>query len=203
MRRREKAPPKTLTETLDRLGEAKAEGEDGWVTVDDMMEAIGRRSFGPLVLVGGVVMCAPGISDIPGVPTLTGIFVGLVAGQMVFGRDEFWLPGWLLKRSVSRETMQKFTKSKWTRKPAKLIDGFVTERLSFLVSHGANRAVAIACLLLAVACPFTELIPLSGPAVGIALLAFGISMVAHDGLMALLGFLFSAGAVALGLGVLR
>lgn len=194
MARRGKPPPKTLTETLDRLGEA-GDGDER-VTVDEMMEAIGRRSFGPLVLLAGIVMCAPGISDIPGVPTLTGIFLGLVAGQMVFGRGEFWLPGWMLRRSVAAKTMSKLARSKWTRKPARWIDRFVTERLSMLVGPGANRAVAIVCLLLALACPFTELIPLSGPAVGLALLAFGISLVAHDGLMVLLGFLFSAGTLA-------
>lgn len=199
MARRGKPPPKTLTETLDRLEMAEAESEEERVSVDDMMEAIGRRSFGPLVLMGGIVMCAPGISDIPGVPTMSGIFVGLVAAQMIFGRDEFWLPGWLLRRSVSGKTMRKVARSKWTRKPAKLIDKFVSERLSFLVNPAANRAVAIVCLLLALACPFTEFIPLSGPAVGVALLAFGISLVAHDGLMALLGFLFSAGTLVLGI----
>jgi hypothetical protein len=136
------------------------------------------------------------------VPTLSGIFVGLVAAQMVFGRDEFWLPGWLLRRSVSCKTMRKVTGSKWTRKPAGWIDKLVSERLSFLVGPAANRAVAIVCLLLALACPFTEFIPLSGPAVGMALLAFGLSIVAHDGLMALLGFLFSAGTLVLGVVVL-
>lgn len=203
MARREKPPPKTLTETLDRMGKAEAESEGDRVTVDDMMEAIGRRSFGPLVLLGGIVMCAPGISDIPGVPTLTGIFVGLVAAQMVFGRGEFWLPGWLLRRSVSGKTMRKLTTSKWTRKPAAFIDKVVTERLAFLTNQGANRAVAIVCLLLALACPFTELIPLSGPAVGLSLVAFGLSLVAHDGLMALLGFLATTGTAVLGLVALR
>lgn len=188
--RRVSSAPKTLGETLDRLAGA-ARNHDR-VSVDDMMEAIGRRSFGPLILLAGIVLSAPGVSDIPSVPTITGIFVGIVAGQMVYGHDEFWLPDWLLRRSVRSDRMIKLTESRWTRKPAKLIDRFVTRRLDMLAGPRANRAVALVCLVLAFATPFTEFVPLSGMAVGAALLAFGISLIARDGLMALLGLFLSA-----------
>jgi hypothetical protein len=162
-----------------------------------MMEAIGHRSFGPLILLAGIVLSAPGISDIPSVPTITGIFVGIVAGQMVYGHEEFWLPAWLLRRSVGSERMIKLTGSKWMRKPAGFIDRFVTRRLDLLAGPRTNRAVALVCLLLAFATPLTEFVPLSGMAVGAALFAFGISLVARDGLMALFGFLFSAATLLL------
>ena len=188
-RRKNSSAPKTLGETLDRLAGA-ARSRDR-VSLDDMMEALGHRSFGPLILLAGIVLSAPGISDVPSVPTITGIFVGVVAGQMICGHEEFWLPAWLLRRSVSSERMIKITGSKWARKPAKLIDRFVMRRLDLLSGPGATRAVAVVCLLLALVSPFTEFVPLSGMAVGAALLAFGISLVARDGLMALLGFLLS------------
>ncbi|WP_367872832.1 exopolysaccharide biosynthesis protein [Luteolibacter sp. Populi] len=179
-------PPKTIGELLDRFGEAAEKGDE--VSLDDLMDAIGRRSFGPLILMAGIVMSAPGISDIPSVGTITGLFVGLVAGQMLFGRDRFWLPGWLLQRKVSSKTIRKVAESKWTRRPAKFIDKLVTRRLEAFAGGKANIVVAAACLILALAGPLTEFVPLSGIGVGAALVAFGISLVARDGLMTLVGF---------------
>ena len=187
MARQEKdQPPKTIGELLDRFGKAAEKGDE--VSLDDLMDAIGRRSFGPLILMAGTVMSAPGISDIPSVGTITGLFVGLVAGQMLFGRDHFWLPGWLRRRRVSSSKVRKVSESKWTRRPAKGIDKFVTRRLEAFTGPKANTAVAAACLILACAGPLTEFVPLSGVGVGAALVAFGISLVARDGLMTLVGF---------------
>jgi hypothetical protein len=56
------------------------------------MDAVGRRSFGPLLLLAGIVLAAPGVGDIPGVPTVMGLFILLVSGQMLFDRDHFWMP---------------------------------------------------------------------------------------------------------------
>ncbi len=61
-----KNPPRSLNELLDRIEE---------VSVEQVMGAVGRRSFGPLLLVVGVVAAAPGVGDIPGVATLLGLFV--------------------------------------------------------------------------------------------------------------------------------
>jgi hypothetical protein len=45
--------------------------------------------------------------------------------------------------------------------------------------------------------PVTEFVPLSTNGISIGLVAFGISLVAGDGLMALLGFFISAATLAL------
>ncbi|WP_052573936.1 exopolysaccharide biosynthesis protein [Haloferula sp. BvORR071] len=190
-------PPKSMGELLDRFKEAAEQGEE--VSVDDLMNAIGRRSFGPLILLAGTVMSAPGISDIPSVGTLSGLFVGLVSVQILCGRDQFWLPGWFLRRKVSSKRILKMAGSKWTRKPAKWIDKFVTQRLEAFAGPKTNRVVAALCLLLAICGPLTEFIPLSGIGVGAALLAYGISLVARDGLMTLIGFAITAATVSIAL----
>lgn len=43
------------------------------------MDEVGRKSFGPLLLLAGLNMTAPVIGDIPGVPVILGVFVLLVA----------------------------------------------------------------------------------------------------------------------------
>jgi hypothetical protein len=188
-------PPESLNELLDRIdGVAQ---EEAVVSLEDVMEAVGRKSFGPLLLLVGVITVAPGVGDIPGVPTVLGLFVLVVSVQLLFGRKDFWLPQWMLDREVKAEKLRKMAASKWTRKPAKWIDGLVVERLRILTGGKGAYAIAVACTMIGLALPFSELVPLSTSGVSLGLLAFGISLVAHDGLMAVVGFAISAVTVGL------
>lgn len=191
----EKKEPKTVTELLDRFNEAAEDREK--VSLDDLMDAVGRRSFGPLLLLAGLVLSVPGISDIPSVPTMGGLFILMISVQILSGRKKFWLPGWLLRRSVSRKTVKKVAEGKWPRRLARWIDRFVTERLQFFAGPRASYWVAAVCTVLALIAPITELVPLSGIGVGAAMFSFGISLIARDGLMALIGFVISTVTVTL------
>lgn len=191
----EKTPPKSLRELLDRIEAVAEEKEE--VSMEEIMEAVGRRSFGPLLLLVGVVAAAPGVGDIPGVPTVLGLFVLMVSVQLLFGRKDFWLPQWMLKRSVSSGRLKKMAGSKWVRKPATWVDKAVTERLEVFTGPKATYAIAIACTIMALVLPLTEVVPLSTTVLSLALVAYGVSLIARDGLMALIGFAISAAAVGL------
>jgi len=182
--------PKSLNEMLNCF-EDVAEDEKR-VSMEKLMEAVGRRSFGPLILFAGIVLSVPGIADIPGVSTLIGTYVLLIAGQLICGREEFWLPKWLLDRSVKSDTVKKAASYKWIRKLSRLVDKVVTERLAAFVGNHGTMAIAVSCCILALATPLTEFIPFSGTGVGIAIVVFGIALVAQDGLMAILGFSVTA-----------
>ena len=164
------------------------------VSVNDVVYAVGRRSFGPLLLVAGLITLAPIIGDIPGMPTLMAVLVLLVSGQLLAGREAFWLPNWLLKRSLSRE---KFDKAiKWMKKPARWIDGLLRVRLPWLTGYIGIRVTAVVCLLIALAMPPMEFIPFSANGAGLALTLLGLGLVARDGVVLLLGFaLFGATCV--------
>ncbi|MDQ7729102.1 exopolysaccharide biosynthesis protein [Halomonas sp. SpR8] len=164
------------------------------VSVDNVVQAVGRRSFGPLLLVAGLITLAPIIGDIPGMPTLMAVLVLLVSVQLLAGRESFWLPGWLLKRSLSR---QKFDKGiKWMKKPARWIDGLLRVRLPWLTGYIGIRVTAVVCLLIALAMPPMEFIPFSANGAGVALSLLGLGLVARDGVALLLGFaLFAATCV--------
>ena len=90
--------PRTLSQLLDRIEETA--NRDEQISLDAILEAVGHRSFGPVLLLAGLVMLAPIIGDIPGVPSIMGVLVVLTAGQLLFHRQRIWLPRWLLKRSV-------------------------------------------------------------------------------------------------------
>lgn len=187
-------PPKNLEDLVARLEDAAGKGDR--VSLDVMMDEVGRRSFGPLLLLGGLLMAAPVIGDIPGVPVLLGVFVLLVAVQLLFGRDRFWLPQWLLKRSVDSGKVKK-TSQKWLRRPARFTDRFLRRRLQALTGGAGARAMAVGAALLALATPVAEFIPFSANGVGAAIALFGLALIAHDGLMALIGWVALIATVAL------
>ncbi len=187
-------PPKNLEELVDRFEEAAGAGER--VTLDLMMDEVGRRSFGPLLLLGGLLMAAPVIGDIPGVPVMLGIFVLIVSVQLLVGRDHFWLPQWLLRRSVKSEKLSK-TAKKWLRRPAVFIDRFLKRRLVFLTQAWGARSIALASSLLVLVTPVAEFIPFSANGVGFGLVLFGLALIAHDGVMAVAGWVAVTLTVAL------
>lgn len=177
--------PASLTELLDRL-RARTEGQDD-VSVGDIMSAIGERSFGPLVLIAGVITLAPLIGDIPGVPTLLGLMVLLTLGQLVFQRKSVWIPSKLSQRTVTREKMVKALD--WMAKPARFVDRWTRQRLTWLVTGPGQYVMAGICMTVAAAMPVMEVIPFTANGAGLALTAFGLAIVARDGLLALLAIL--------------
>lgn len=179
-----------LEQLLDRLDEAR-EGQQS-VSMSDLMDAIGRRSFGPLLLLIGVILVSP-LSGIPGLPSTMGVAVFLLAVQMLFRKKHIWLPEWILRRSINEQKLGK--SAEWMRKPARFIDRFLRQRLSFLVEGPASWPLVLICLLLAITLPLLEPVPFAASSAGAALTCIGLAMIARDGLLALIAY-----SVVLGIG---
>ena len=72
-----------LNALLDRLAEACAAPE---ITLGRLLEQVGSRSFGTVLLVPAIIVLSP-LSGIPGLPSVMAVFVVVLAGQMLEGRD--------------------------------------------------------------------------------------------------------------------
>lgn len=184
-----------LRQVLEKIGEAPT--ERGRVFHRDILEVLGERSFGSVLLIAGLITLAPLIGDIPGIPSLVGLMVFLVAIQLLLGRNQFWLPGVLLNRSVERDSLNKTLHH--LHRFAGWVDRLLRPRLPVLVEGSANRFIAICCLAIAVVMPAMELVPFSANVAGAALTAFGLALIARDGLLSLIAFLFSAAVFAVAL----
>lgn len=182
--------PRDLVGVLDAI-EAAAGARS--VKLDAILDAVGRRAFGPLLVVASLVVLAPGLGDIPGIPTMIALFTATLSLQIVLGREALWLPRWLLRRSVKRRKLAKAVG--WLRKPAGWIDHVLRSRLEFLVRGGSGRALAAVAFAFAVVMPVTEIVPFSANLAGIILLSFGLAIIAEDGVMALFGLAATAGAI--------
>ncbi|MFP4561281.1 MAG: exopolysaccharide biosynthesis protein [Thiohalorhabdus sp.] len=187
--------PQSLEELLDQIGEAAS--EQGQVSMDAILESVGRRSFGPILLLAGIITLAPIVGDLPGMPTIMGILVLLTAGQLLFQREYFWLPSWMLNRAVGQDGLRKALD--WMRPPARFLDRWTRPRLRMFAQGTGFYAIAAVCVLIAFGMPVMEVVPFSANGAGAALLAFGLSLIARDGLLALVAFVvtgLTAGAVA-------
>ena len=178
---------------LDRL-EAAADAHEQ-TSIRDVLREVGERSFGPVLLLAGLVMLAPVIGDIPGVPVLMGLIVILAAVQFLVGRDHLWLPDWLLRRSVAHTKIS--TGVRWLRPVARVLDRWSRPRLSWMTHGGGYFAIGAASVVIAAATPVMEVVPFSANIAGIAITGFGLALIASDGVIALLASAFSVGAFAL------
>jgi len=184
--------PENLEQMLSRISQAEDNSSER-ISLGNIVNEVGHRSFGPLLLIAGIITVLPVVGDIPGVPTLMAAFILLVAGQLLFGRHYFWLPKWLLKRDVSKGKMNKAMK--WMRSPARFIDRLLKPRLTFFLEGGAVYAIAGACVVIALAMPAMEVVPFTANGAGLAITLFALALMARDGLLALLAFITTLGTL--------
>ncbi|MFP4035782.1 MAG: exopolysaccharide biosynthesis protein [Desulfovermiculus sp.] len=176
----------SVEQLLDRAEQAANEADR--VSVGMVLDLLGSRSFGPILLLAGLITLAPLIGDIPGMPTLMGILVMLTAGQLLCKRKHVWLPQWMLKRSIARG---RFCKAlAWIRPVARFLDRFSKPRYLILTSDSRLQTIAVVCMIIAGAMPLMEMIPFSANIAGVSLTAFGLSLTARDGLIALIAMVF-------------
>jgi hypothetical protein len=114
---------------------------------------------------------------------------------VLFRRHHIWLPHWLLKRSVSPSKLRKTLG--WLRAPARFVDRLLRPRLTMFTHHTGSYVIAVVCIIVAAATPMMEMVPLSANVAGAAITAFGLALIAHDGLLALLAFAFTATTIGL------
>jgi hypothetical protein len=166
------------------------------ITVDDMVEAIGHRGYGPFLLVPALMEISP-LGGLPAVPTVLAAIVIIFAAQIAYGRNHLWLPRTLRKRELSARHLHRAVDK---LKPfAQRIDGWFHGRLCSLSGDVGIRTAAVCCILLALAVPPLEFVPFASSAPMVAVAIFGLAITLRDGVLMLAGFLASIGAVALGI----
>ncbi|WP_416140424.1 exopolysaccharide biosynthesis protein [Halomonas sp. HK25] len=189
----EASAPRSLEELLAAI--EAIEAPSGKVHFEEILEAVGWRSFGPLLLLAGVVTLMPVISGIPGVPLLMACFTLLVCAQLLMRRRTFWLPAWLRRRWISRSALHKGLG--YLHRPARGVDRLFHRRLAVLTGPRGVQASALACLLVAMSMPPMELIPFSANVAGLTLSLFGLALMVRDGLLALIAFMLAGSSLTL------
>jgi hypothetical protein len=165
-------------------------GDEGQVSVADVMSTLGARSFGPLLLVPGLIGVSP-IGAIPGLPAVMALIVLIVAAQILIGMDHAWLPAALLRRSMEGKRLRQVCNA--VAPYARFVDRLLRPRFDPLTRGPFLRIIAALVLIVALVTPVIELVPLAGIVPNAAIVAFGLALTAHDGIWALIATLITGG----------
>lgn len=187
----------SVCDILDRLRET-ADRHDK-VSVGDVLDAIGDRSYGPALLIPALIEITP-IGGIPGVPTFLAIIIALTAGQLLFGKEHLWLPGFIQKRSVSAEKLHKAADK--LNGIARKLDQWFHGRMPRFVSQPWPRVAAATIILLCFTVVPLEFVPFASTAPMLTIAAFGLALLVRDGMLMLVALGLSLASLALGAGLI-
>ncbi|HEY0103814.1 MAG TPA: exopolysaccharide biosynthesis protein [Brevundimonas sp.] len=162
---------------------AAVSGPDG-LTLREIRDRLDERAFGLMILILAIPCLVPALY---GVPQIVGIPILLLAGQMLLGRVEPWLPEMVLNRRVSKPWLDRMAEFATRRMP--WFERLSRPRLTVFAEGWAERVVALFMILatLTIVLPLTNTVP----SVALALLAVGL--IQRDGL-----FVIGGAAVAIG-----
>lgn len=195
--KRSRKPATNLSAVLDEIEEKARENDNGQaLTLNEVVDAVGRRAYGPLLLVIGLFAISPA-TVVPGLTWLAAALTLLVAGQMLLGLPRPWLPRKALQSKLPRDaSLSALAKVRpWARR----IDSVLKPRLAFLTHPPFVNLIALFVIGAALITFPLGLVPLAPLAPGFAVVFFGLGMVARDGLWLVLGAAALAGAVWLAL----
>jgi hypothetical protein len=188
--------PSSLSEVLERV-ESVIDAED--LTFGDLITAVGRASFVPVLIVPALAVVSP-LSGIPLFSSLCGMLIAIVSFQMLIRRDHLWLPRWITSRSIAAGRVQ--SAMKYLQPAANWLDARTRRRLAALVRPPFVSILQLCCLLCGAVMPLLEIVPFTSTILGAAVTLFALAMLVKDGLLAVLAFGAIAGAVALVVGLI-
>jgi hypothetical protein len=164
-------------------GLAEASGPDG-LTLREIRDRLDERAFGLMILILSIPCLVPALY---GVPQLVGIPILLLAGQLLVGREEPWLPEAALRRRVSKAMLDRM--ADFAVKRMGWFERLSRPRLTIFTQGIAEQAAAAFMILatLTIVLPMTNTVP----SVALALLSVGL--IQRDGL-----FVAAGAAVATG-----
>jgi hypothetical protein len=157
-----------------------ADGHSGeTISIGQMMDAFGERAFGLLM----IVFCLPNLIPAPGIGSLFGIPLMLIALQMALGRPKPWLPKAIEAKTLTRETFVKMVGAVEPR--MRKVEAVLKPRWTFLFSGTMDRVIGAFAIL----CAISIIIPFPGtnfpPAVGLILISLAVTQ--EDGVYLWLG----------------
>jgi hypothetical protein len=169
--------------------------DDDKVTIGALLDMFGDRSFGPVIILLGLLVTVPPLGGIPGLPILVGIIILLFSLQIVFGARHIWMPQFVQKQGIACSKLEdaRGRVRPWLQR----IDRMITERLTWATGRIATYAAALAVSGLSLLMIPLELVPFAVAAPGTAIVLFGLALVARDGALMLAGFAGTAAAFSI------
>ncbi len=156
---------------------AAASGPEG-LTLREIRDRLDERAYGLMILILAIPCLVPALY---GVPQIVGIPILLLAGQMLMGREEPWLPTAALDRRVSKAWLDRM--ADFASKRMRWFEHLSRPRLASFTTGWAERAAAAFMILatLTIVLPMTNTVP------SVALSLLSVGLIQRDGLFVAAG----------------
>ncbi len=179
--------PERTSEVLRHL----AEGGGDRVTFREVLLTLRHRAFGFTLLIFALPCCLP---MPPGIPTICGIAIVIIALNLIGARQRLWLPRAIADKSIARADLRRM----FARVGPYLerLERICKPRLAIVTDPVGKILIGIVIFALGfimiLPIPFVGNMP---PGLAASVIAFG--MTERDGLVVLIGTVVSAAAIAL------
>ena len=168
-----------------------AEGDGERLTFREILTTLQHRAFGFTLLIFALPCCLP---MPPGIPTVCGVAIVIIALNLIASRQRLWLPGAIANKGIARADLRR------------IVDRVAPylERLErvckprFAIVTEPVGKILIGIVIFALGFIMILPIPLLGnmpPGLAASVIAFG--MTERDGLIVLIGAVVSVAAIAL------
>lgn len=169
---------------IDLIVALAREGEATGLTLREIRDHLDERGFGLMILILSLPCLVPALY---GVPQLLGIPLLLLAGQLLIGRKEPWLPSGVLDRRIPASWLRRMAdfadrRLRWT-------EALSRARMKPFVHGPAERAAAV----FMIAAILTIILPMTNTAPSAALALMATALIQRDGLFMLIGMGVAAG----------
>lgn len=185
------AQPAHLRDVLDDLREDESGGK---VSVDDILDALAHRSFGPLLLVPALIAALPVVGALPGVSYTMAALCFFISVQFALSKPKLWVPGSIRDIDFDREGFDKGLDK--ARPLIRWIDRLVVPRFKIAFHEPMPRLIALLCVAVSVLMVIYASVPGGVIVPAVALILLGLGLTTHDGFVVSLGII--AGAITIG-----
>jgi hypothetical protein len=169
---KEREPREEKTAALLRAALMSTPGER--VAIEQLLEPLRRRAFGFLLL----LLAIPNFLPVPiGIGGIMGVLVIALGLEMLIGLEHPWIPGFLRRRTMSREGLLRFLDriEPMTRRLEKICKPRLQRLTRRPFTFVSGAIMILVGILLALPIPFTNYV------FGGMLIAFAFALVERDG----------------------
>jgi hypothetical protein len=161
------------------------------ISVAAIVSGLRYRAIGLSMLVFALPCCLP---MPPGVPTVCGAAIVIIALHLVVGWGHLWVPGWIGRREIARSDLRRLVDR--VRPSIERFERLCQPRLA-AVTEGVSKAL-IGLVVLLLGAILVLPIPILGnlpPGLAVTVIAIGLSE--RDGVVTLAGVLLAGLAILL------
>jgi hypothetical protein len=189
----ERARPRTRRPLPERTSAvlyeiAYSDGER--VTFNEILQQLRHRAFGFMMMIFAVPCMLP---MPPGIPTISGIALVIIAVNLILVRRRLWLPRKIAEKSLARSDLRRIVER--VSRPLQRLERICRPRLAVVTEPVGKVLVGVVVLALGILMilpiPFIGNIP---PGIAASVIAIGLTE--RDGVVVLVGLV--VGTIALG-----